>query len=309
MRHRNAVTALAVVLAGIASVACAPPATQPSVVRTPTTLATCHPESAPAVPPSIISVGDRGSVLYAPAGYTPGVSYPLVVSLHPFLLPPDVWESYSGLAAAAAARGYWVLLPHGSEPGPRWAVPGGISGGPDDIGWIEQLIEHTAAAVCVDSSRVFAAGFSAGAAMSVGLSCELPWRFRAIAASGGSNLTSLCPTAGPTDALILHGSADPIAPVTGNTIAFTPPVNLPVDDVVASFATRNGCDPTPTSSAFTTSVTIDHYSCGSHRLDYWRMIGAGHTWAGAAFPLDLVTGPTDHSFSATTAVLDYFDAS
>jgi poly(3-hydroxybutyrate) depolymerase len=145
--------------------------------------------------------------------------------------------------------------------------------------------------------------------MAVGLSCELPWRFRAIAASGGSNLTSLCPDAGATDALILHGSADPIAPVSGNTIPFTPPVGLSVDEVVASFATRNSCEPTPTATPITPSVIDDHYSCDGHRLDYWRIEGAGHTWAGAQIALDAITGPTDRSFSATAAVLEYFDAS
>ena len=106
-------------------------------------------------------------MLYPPRNYVPGVAYPLLVSLHPFITVPEAWEGYSGLAAAASERGYWVLLPHGSEPGPRWTVPGGLDTGPDDIGWIEHLIEQTAATVCVDPHRVFAAGFSAGAAMAV----------------------------------------------------------------------------------------------------------------------------------------------
>ena len=295
-----------------AAAACTPDAlpTRATVVRTETSLpSTCPAGGGPAVAPNTISADDRGSMLYAPAGYTPGVAYPLLISLHPFVTVPEAWEAYSGLAAAASARGYWVLLPHGSDPGPRWAVPGGLDTGPDDIGWMEHLIETTASTVCVDPARVFAAGFSAGAAMAVAMSCELPWRFRAIAASGGSNLTSLCPGAGPTDAFILHGSADPIAPVTGSTQVFAPPLGLTVDAVVANFATRNGCAPTPTVVAVSASVSDDHYSCGAHRLDYRRMIGAGHTWAGATIPLDAITGPTDHSFSATTAVLDYFAAS
>ena len=269
----------------------------------------CPTGGGPVTPPTGLFADGRPSELFAPANYRPGTAYPLLVSLHPFILDPYSWEPYSGLAAAASARGYWVLVPAGSEPGPRWAVPGGLDTGPDDVGWIDRLIQETANLVCVDPHRVFAAGFSAGAAMSVGLSCELPWRFRAIAGSGGSNLTSLCPDSGPTDALILHGTADPIAPPSGNTIPFTPPVNLSVDSVIANFGRRNGCDPTPTVSNPTASVVRDRYSCGSHRLEYWRMIGAGHTWSGAKFPLELVAGPTDRSFSATTTVLDFFDAS
>lgn len=307
-RKRRIAVALGIVtIVGFLS-ACTP-ATQPTQTRERHTLASCDSIEPPSVAPRTIDVDGRASLLYAPVDYTPGVAYPLLVSLHPFLLGPQAWESYSGLAAAASARNYWVLLPRGSDPGPRWAVPGGLAGGPDDIGWIDQLIERTAATVCVDGSRVFAAGFSAGAAMAVGLSCELPWRFAAIAASGGSNLTSLCPDAGPTDALILHGSADPIAPSSGSTVVFAPPLGLSVDDVIATFAERNHCRAKPRVVQRTATVTVEHYRCEHHRLDYWRELGAGHTWAGANVSLDAVTGPTDHSLSATTAVLDYFDAS
>jgi len=237
------------------------------------------------------------------------VSYPLLVSLHPFLLDEGGWESYSRLGEQAALRGYWVLTPRGSDPGPRWSVPGGLDYGIDDIAWVDDLIVATASTVCVDRSRIFAAGFSAGAAMAVGMSCELPWRYRAIAASGGSNLTSRCPGVAPVDALILHGTADPIAPPNGQTLDFLPPQGISVDSVVSTFAERNGCVGSPASVVRTPSVTAQVYSCGSHRVEYWPMNGAGHTWAGAAFPLDLVTGPTDTSFSATATALDFFDAS
>jgi len=292
------------------AVACAPQIpTRATTTRTVAALpASCPTGGGPATAPRSITALGRSSALIAPAGYRPGTAYPLLVSLHPFVLGPDAWETYSGLAAAASVRGYWVLLPQGSDPGPRWAVPGGLDTGPDDIAWVDALITATASTVCVDGQRVFAAGYSAGAAMSVGLSCELPGRFRAIAGSGGTNLTSLCPDAGPVDALVLHGSADPIAPVTGSEVIFAPPLGLSVDAVVANFAERDGCAPTPTPIDLSASVTIDRYACGTHRLEYWRMRGAGHTWAGSPIPLDIVTGPTDHSFSATNAVLDFFGA-
>lgn len=291
--------------------ACAPQIpTRANTSRAVTPLpAACPSPSGPAVAPRVITAYGRPSILIAPVGYRPGVAYPLLVSLHPFILGPDAWETYSGLAGAASQRGYWVLLPQGSDPGPRWAVPGGLETGPDDIGWVNSLIGQTAATVCVDRQRVFAAGYSAGAAMAVGLSCELPGRFRAIAGSGGTNLTSLCPDAGPVDALILHGTADPIAPLTGSEIIFAPPLGLSVDAVVASFAHRDGCSDGPTEVELSQSVTIDRYRCGAHRLEYFRMRGAGHTWAGSQIPLDIVTGPTDHTFSATNAVLDFFGAS
>lgn len=289
-------------------VACTPP-TRPSTERTVAPLAACPDGGGPALAPGSVTALGRSSRLVAPADYEPGTAYPLLVSLHPFVLGPTAWETYSELAASASQRGYWVLVPKGSDPGPRWAVPGGLDTGPDDIAWLDALIQETASTVCVDGDRVFAAGFSAGAAMSVALGCELPGRFRAVAGSGGVNLTTLCPDAGPLDTMVLHGSADPIVPVGGSEVPFAPPAGLSVDDVVASVAARNGCVGGPEPLRVSMSVMVDQYSCGTHRVEYWRMEGAGHTWAGSQIPLDIVTGRTDHSFSATNAVIDFFGAS
>ena len=312
MLKSRSVRAAAVALGAtalLALAACSPPVAPP-VERTQQPLpAACPSGGGPVTPPATVGVGPRLTVLVPPANYQPGVKYPLLVSFHPFLLDQTSWENYSLLGHNASARGYWTLIPRGSDPGPRWSAAGGPDYGVDDVGYIDDLIVNTASTVCVDRDRIFAAGFSAGAAMSVGLSCELPWRFRAVVASGGSNLTSVCPGVGPTDALIIHGTADGFAPLDGNTSAPVPPKGITVDSVVANFAVRNGCGATPTPVVKTPTVTRQVYSCSGQRLEYWPVQGMGHTWASAAFPLDLVTGPTDTTFSATKEALDFFDAS
>ena len=93
----------------------------------------------------------------------------LLVSLHPFLMGPETWDWYSGLAAAGTRRGFVVVTPLGSEPGPRWTVPGGLASGTDDLAFIGALVDHVEDHACVDRNRVFAAGFSAGAAMAQAL--------------------------------------------------------------------------------------------------------------------------------------------
>lgn len=305
VRRRMAATTLTVVFMG--AVACAPPPTHPFTDRTPTALSTTC-ESTAGPPPSSVLVANRRATLVAPAGWQPGVHYPLLVSLHPFVVGPADWESYSGLGAAASARGYFVLIPRGSDPGPRWAIPGGLSGGPDDIGWIDALIGETSRRVCL-SDTIVAAGFSAGAAMAMALSCELPWRFAAVAASGGSNLTDRCPPGrgGPVDTMILHGRADPIAPLSGSEVIFAPPLGLELAVVVDDAAARNGCR-APVDVPVTSTVVVHRFPCDGARLEYWDMVGAGHTWAGASIDIGAIAGPTDMSIRATDVVLDFFDA-
>ena len=256
---------------------------------------------------------NRWSYVQVPTSYNGTSPAPLLLSLHPFVMTPDVWEGYSGLADAAAARGYVVASPMGSDPGPRWAVPGGLTGS-DDLAFIDALVAQLRSDLCIDGSRIYAAGFSAGAAMAIGLSCTFPTLFAGVAASGGSNLTALCPGSAGVDTLILHGQDDPIAPVTGSTIVFAPPLGLHVDTVVASTAARSACDaePTVTRRYPTVDVAVYHGCSDGHRLEYWKMFTTGHTWAGAQTSLfqliaGIILGPTNRDFSANQAVLDFFD--
>ena len=304
-----------VVLAGVIAVvvlatSCVPQESQPFTVRTKVELpAACPPGGGPAVPPTTIVANNRGSRLIAPAGYRPGVKYPLVITLHGFVVGAQLWEMVTQMGQTAADHGYWALVPQGSDPGPRWAIPGGLQYPTDDIGWIDALVQQTAATVCVNRHRIFAVGHSAGGAMAVGLSCELPWRFRAIMSVSGANLTTPCPDAAPTDALIMHGTADTFAPPTGQTLPFLPPVGLTLAQAIASFATRNRCALGPVATAVTPTVTRTTYSCGGHRLEFWSIAGGGHSWSGSALSFDAITGPTDYSISATKVALDFFDAS
>ena len=253
---------------------------------------------------------DLPAAAATPAGSAGSEPLPVLVSLHPFTLNARVWDQYSQLAAAGTARNYIVITPLGSEPGPRWAVPGGLEYGVDDLGYLSAALDAVEDSLCVDRNREFAAGFSAGAAMAQALSCTMPWRMAAIAASGGSNLTDLCPESAGTDVMILHGSADPIAPLSGSKVAFAPPEGLSVDRVVATNAARAGCDPTAVSAQLFPSVIVDTYQgCSENRrVQYWRMIGAGHTWAGAKTLVEFITGPTNMQISATERILDFFDA-
>lgn len=325
-RTRRAGGRTAAALAGVVAVvatACAmPPSPAPSVlpqppgrgidpaaVVAPSTGCTTGPGLTPGR--STISIAWQGlarqAILDVP---TPGPGpAPVLVSLHPFSLGPEGWESYSQLAASAAARGYVVLTPLGSDPGPRWAVPGGIATGVDDIGLINRLLDDLEDRGCVDRNRQFAAGFSAGAAMAQALSCTVPWRFRAVAGSGGTNLTDLCPASPATDVMILHGTADPIAPLTGSEVVFAPPLGLALSRVVATDAARAGCDPVPVVDQRAPTVQVSTFQgCGDHRVEYWSLQGSGHTWAGTPGLLDLFAGPTNTDVSATEVVLDFFDA-
>jgi polyhydroxybutyrate depolymerase len=322
-RHLRTATAVVVLAAAAVLVSCTPPV-QPAPGTIPPGPDRGRDPTSAVAP----SVGCSGGTSLAPGSSTVDIDVdgvrrtalvavpdadgprPVLVSLHPFLLGPEAWDAYSGLAAAGTARGYIVLTPLGSDPGPRWAVPGGLATGADDLGFVAALLDHVEDRACVDRNREYAAGFSAGAAMAQALSCTMPDRFAAVAGSGGMNLTDLCPDSPGTSVLVLHGSADPIAPPSGSEIPFAPPVGLPIATVAAVDAARAGCGPTPVVDQLTTTVRRHRFTgcTQDRRVEYLELLGAGHTWAGSPNPLlELFTGPTDTSISATATVLDLFD--
>lgn len=311
MRKIVRTLAVLVAVAGVGA-ACVPPPAPGPVQQPPRPVEPRSPgcgNTAPA-PAELNTLPGRRALLAVPANYDPNRAYPMILSLHPFVLGPELWDLYSGMSQAATARGYVVVTPLGSDPGPRWAVPGGFNTGVDDLGFLDALMDDVGNRLCIDRTRTFAAGFSAGAAMAQGLGCVLPDRIRAYVASGGSNLTDLCPDSDPVSGLIMHGTADGFARITGSDVIFATPLGLPTADVVAANAKRAGCDPTPVVTMLTPTVEQSRYDkCASGKVvEYRKMFGAGHAWAGHQAFFDGIVGATDLSFDATEAALDFFDA-
>lgn len=306
--NQRRVVVVAIAIVGLSLlVGCAVPtqALNPSRVRDVVPLtSTCDD---PSTPRTITALG-RSAAIYFPVGTDLSKPHPLLVSLHPFSMGAYDWDFYSGIVESATDRGYIVILPEGASPGPGWSVPGGNASDFDDVAWVDALIQEAARVACIDAERVYSVGFSAGAALTVGLSCELPGRFSAIAGSGGVNLTSLCPDADPVNALIMHGTHDNVVPITGNVVPFAASPPIGVNEVVSSFTNRNQCVATPTTTYPTSTQQRHSYACGHAEVVDIRILGMGHTWAGAFGLIDFFVGPNDTSFSATTTVLDFFDA-
>ena len=75
---------------------------------------------------------------------------------------------------------------------------------------------HVESTVCIDPSRVYAAGMSNGGAFASGLACDSARTFGAIASVSG---LAPCRSGGPAVPVIaFHGTADPIYPYDGGPL-------------------------------------------------------------------------------------------
>lgn len=144
---------------------------------------------------------------------------------------------------AFAAEGVLLILPDGLNG--SWSFHGSPSSARDELAFADAVRRDLIARWQVDPARILVTGFSLGAAMAWELACRRSDDYRAFVAVAGAFWEPL-PTrcdGGPVDLLQLHGTADPVVPMTGRAVG----AHWHQGDVLASLgllAAEDGC-PTP----------------------------------------------------------------
>lgn len=257
---------------------------------------------------TIVSGGrDRLFRLALPAGYTGEDPLPLILNWHGFSSNAGEQAAYSGVESRGTAAGYAVATPQGTGDPAFWNIINRARG-LDDVAYALDIIDWAGASLCIDTGRVYSTGISNGAGMSAYLACEIPERFAAIAPVAGINLIAPC-NGPPTSVVAFHSLDDPVVPYGGGEVMNRP--NLPfagVDDAMAGWAGRAGCDPAPVTEAVSAHVDRIAYEGCTPGTDVvlYAISGDGHTWPGTFYIPRL--GPVTDEIDATEILLDFFDA-
>lgn len=274
--------------------------------------------------------------LSVPAGYDGTEPVPLVLNLHGFGGSGVGHDAATGIPAATGDRGWLVVSPQGSGlsvpegvPGaeaaaqfegiPFWnffgpgevdfggegpGLPPGTTLEVDDVDFLRSLLDELETELCVDADRLFVAGHSNGAGMSITLACELGDRLAAVGAVSGVNLTGVCEGEGPLSVLAIHGGADGIVVYEGGSLLDFELGNPSVPGRMDQLAERSGCDPEPVLADAPDGVERQRWvGCDAGaELELWTISGWGHGWPRAESPAE--PGAID----ATEVVLDFFDS-
>ncbi|HWF72485.1 MAG TPA: PHB depolymerase family esterase [Solirubrobacteraceae bacterium] len=286
--------ALVVALAGAHDGRAATP-----TASTPTACATAPAAGTYAV---TVSAGglQRMALVHVPATLPTGVPAPLLLALHGAYGNGPGMQSYSGFSTLADSDDFIVAYP--SSDGNFWNI-GAAAGQPDDVAFISALITTLESTLCIDTSRVFAAGVSNGAGMVALLACDLSTQLDGIAAVAGdySHLPR-CHLKRPVPLLEIHGTADQIAAYYGSKRAHATADGLP--PFVNQWATRDGCTGTPTTRRIATRATLVKWASCSRgtTVEHIRITGGKHQWPGATPP---DPGPPA-TISASSTIWSYF---
>ncbi|WP_190242570.1 extracellular catalytic domain type 1 short-chain-length polyhydroxyalkanoate depolymerase [Hymenobacter lapidiphilus] len=249
--------------------------------------------------------------LYVPKAYDGTRPVPLLLNLHGFGSNASEQEQYGDFRAIADTANFLVVHPNGTvgATGQRFwntFLPY-AAGGPDDVGFLGALIDSLSAKYRVNQQRLYSTGMSNGGFMSYELACRLNSRIAAIASVTGSMIASHLDACTPVRAvpvLEIHGTADATVPYQGNGNF------VPIPDLVAAWAQRNGCNPTPVITQVPNINTTDGstaerqvFSGGRNGsvVEHYRIIGGGHTWPGA--PVNI--GVTNRDIDASKVVWQF----
>lgn len=207
------------------------------------------------------TLGDRAYAVLAPkqrAG-------PALVVLHAFDTSPTTQAGYFD-AQSYVDRGWVVVLPSGliDKDGKRfWNATDACCDQhgtrPDDVAYLDAVLDDAAQRYAFDPAKVFLAGVSNGGFMAQRYACDRAARVRGFASVSGGLWTELqkCAPTRPVAALLVHGTADAIVKYDGGGSLMDGDGSYPPAPVAADFWKAN--------------------AKGAAPVELWTIPGGGHS--------------------------------
>lgn len=260
----------------------------------------------------------RTYLLTAPTAHDGETPVPLVLDFHGLGEGAVVHTMMSEFSPIAESEGFAVVFPQGTGSPVCWNSLPDMALNPD-LRFVDQLLDQLGADLCIDRSRVYAAGLSNGGFMTSIVGCTLADRFAAIAPVAGAIHPTSCAPARPIPVLAFHGTADPIlffnggvGSIGGTTTTTTAPVDLhgpgyPAN--VAAWAAGNGCDPADVDTPVTDEVLHRVYGCPMGAdVEFFIILEGGHAWPGSAFSVAIasIVGYTTLDIHASEEAWSFF---
>jgi len=231
---------------------------------------------------------NRSFILRIPDGYSNARAYRLIMAYH--------WRggtmqdvssggssgttwSYYGMQAQSANSAI-LVAPQGIGNG--WANSNNT-----DLTFTDDMVRMIENDLCVDTTQLFAMGFSYGGGMSYAIACARPTVFRAVVVYSGANLSGCSGGTQPIGYFGIHGVSDNVLAISnGRSLRDT-------------FVRNNGCtaqspaEPAPGSGRH----ILTTYSCRAGYPVQWAAFDGGHGPA----PVDGCSGCDDGARTWTKA--------
>lgn len=209
----------------------------------------------------------RKYILRVPDGYD---------NSHPYRLVFAFAESGSS-ATSVANRNYFTLATLDSK-NTIFVAPDAANGAgswsKSDVALTDDILAQVEGDLCIDTTRIFATGFSFGGAMSLALACTRADVFRGVAFFSGADLTGSC-----TETL-----TKPIAYYASQASQDSTGAPAPTSGRVkqAEFAAVNGCTAEPSATTFPAAgqphTCTNYKGCSAGHPTEYCVFDGPHGW-------------------------------
>ena len=247
--------------------------------------------------------GQSGSYsLTVPHSYRSRRTMPLILLFYGFASDPSQFSALTGLPVRASGDGYMVAVPHAQ--GDEWQ----FSGDGTDAAFVSAMVTHLESTYCINTRRVFATGFSAGAAFTIFYACGHQGSIAAIA-TVAVEFQLGCTR--PLSIMAFHGTKDPLVPYQNGAVGLSLP-GVKVRGTqrnMSDWARLDGCRSHPRMKRIGSQVDRQWWTgcSGGTSVVLYSVLGGGHSWPGADPKKSI--GLTTQQINATNQILGFFDRS
>ncbi len=274
----------------------------------------------------------RRYTVRVPPGYDGRTPVPVVVMLHGGGGTSEGAATETGWGAKADQAGFLAVFPNALSEDP--ARPASFSRNPqlwndgsdrfypgqkppDDVGFLNAMLDAVLANFTVEARRIFCTGFSNGASMTFRVGAELSRRFAAIAPVAGACWIDPGELRRPVPMCYITGTADPLNLLAGGVPKLATGASEkvrakpkpPVRDSILKWVRATGCPATPRDTADARGVRTETFGPGRDGTEvvYIAVEGLGHTWAGGKSLLpEFLVGKRSNKINATDLIWEFF---
>ena len=230
----------------------------------------------------------REYVLYVPEVYSDNVPVPLLINFHGGGGTATGQMYLADMRPIADTANFILVYPQGLQldngGSTHWnsmLVSDSNKSSVDDFGFIDTLIDNLLLTYNIDSTRLYATGFSNGADISFTLGCYLQNKIAAIAPVSGlmlNNPNSNCTLSIPTGIMVIHGTSDSSRPIGGIGGYYAS-----INETIEFWANQNGMLLNPSVTSYTSDgLTIELHSYPDQDntiyIEYYKVINGDHIW-------------------------------
>jgi polyhydroxybutyrate depolymerase len=258
---------------------------------------------------------ERAYRVHLPPSYSGTQPVPLVLAFHMYSGSGRTMEWLTHFDQIADKNGFIVAYPDGYKG--SWADGtkqfAANNDHVNDIAFVSALIDKLSRDFSIDTTRIYATGFSNGGVLAQRLACERPDMISAVAVVGATLAKDVLPRCQPyllTPVMMIHGTADRGIPWNGTS------EEASVPETIAHWVSVNGCDNTPTIRLEPdrvqdgTRVRLESYSkcTGDAEVVIHVIENGAHAWPGGNKPIQLwgLAGKISENMDASVAIWEFF---